>query len=286
MNKSRDDFSEKVKLELAKRVCFHCSCCDQRTSGPNSNPSKASIIGVAAHITAAAEGGPRYDPTLTPEQRKSIDNGIWLCENHAKLVDSDTEKYTVEFLNKMKEKAEKKALNKIEIKKEFSTKQPEEKVRSKKPMLSIKPIIFQGLNNYFRFERINEQKWNIYLQMEVENCEDIPTILKDVIASKLEIKFKDDKPPLSLINERSRLLYKKNNTIMPNKILYMDIQRGIEGNNLNWDLKNIEYVNIKLELKYSNVYEKEQEYITESEYKITYNRAEIICTELPKHSNK
>ena len=54
-------------------------------------------IGEAAHICAAAPGGPRYDPSMTPEQRKSASNGIWLCRNHAKAVDSDPA-YTVEIL--------------------------------------------------------------------------------------------------------------------------------------------------------------------------------------------
>ena len=34
---------------------------------------KPSRTGVAAHICAAAEGGPRYDPNMTPEERKQLD---------------------------------------------------------------------------------------------------------------------------------------------------------------------------------------------------------------------
>lgn len=67
---------------------------------------KIADIGVAAHICAAAEGGPRYDPSMTPEQRSNIDNCIWLCQTHAKLIDSDTATYTVEELRRWKEKAE------------------------------------------------------------------------------------------------------------------------------------------------------------------------------------
>ena len=57
----RDDFTFKTKDTLAKRVGFLCSNpnCQMLTVGPNSNVEKHSNIGVAAHITAASEGGPR-----------------------------------------------------------------------------------------------------------------------------------------------------------------------------------------------------------------------------------
>src|SRR4029077_20169332 len=43
---------------------------------------------------------------LTPEQRRHSSNGIWLCEIHGKVVDSDAEHFTVEMLRKWKETAE------------------------------------------------------------------------------------------------------------------------------------------------------------------------------------
>lgn len=93
----RDDFPAQTKEVLAKRVGYRCSnpTCRQLTSGPHDDPARAVNLGVAAHITAAAPGGPRYDPDLTAEQRQSPDNGIWLCQNHAKLVDSDDSRHTV-----------------------------------------------------------------------------------------------------------------------------------------------------------------------------------------------
>lgn len=59
-------------------------------------------VGKAARVTAAAQVGPRYDGSLTPEQRSDIDNGIWLCANHADLIDRDTATYTVEVLRRMR----------------------------------------------------------------------------------------------------------------------------------------------------------------------------------------
>ena len=96
----RDDFDERTKDILALRVGGRCSNpgCQKLTSGPQVDPTKAINIGVAAHIKAASAGGKRYDSSQTSEQRKSIENGIWLCQSCAKLIDSDERKYTVELL--------------------------------------------------------------------------------------------------------------------------------------------------------------------------------------------
>ena len=93
MNGKRDDFSNGVKIELAGRVGWICSFpnCGQSTSGPShDSPEKMIKNGTAAHITAAAPGGPRYDPLLTSEQRRSIENGIWMCPRHGSLIDKDS----------------------------------------------------------------------------------------------------------------------------------------------------------------------------------------------------
>ena len=87
----RDDFPPATKRSLAERVSFLCSNPDCRapTSGPQVTNSKSMNVGVAAHITAAAQGGPRYEPSLSPDERASATNGIWLCQNCAKMVDND-----------------------------------------------------------------------------------------------------------------------------------------------------------------------------------------------------
>jgi hypothetical protein len=112
----RDDFSPNVKLLLAKRVNFICSNpdCQRTTTGPSSDPRKSINIGVASHITAAAPGGPRYDATLSQEERKSPENGIWLCQKCAKLVDSDPQRYSQEILRKWKLNAEARTLEQIQ----------------------------------------------------------------------------------------------------------------------------------------------------------------------------
>src|SRR5260370_26549555 len=84
--------------------------CRARTSGPSeTRQSGQSNVGVAAHICAAAAGGARFDPDLTPEQRASHENGIWLCQTHAKLVDDDAAHYPKELLFAWKIAAEERA---------------------------------------------------------------------------------------------------------------------------------------------------------------------------------
>ncbi len=111
----RDDFSEEVKRILAARSGSVCSNPDCRasTSGPRNDSTKALNVGVAAHITSAAEGGPRYDSSLSPEQRSHVDNGIWLCQTCSKLVDNDPSQFTEKLLRAWKEVAEHRALNSI-----------------------------------------------------------------------------------------------------------------------------------------------------------------------------
>jgi HEAT repeat protein len=112
----RDDFTQATKETLAKRVGCRCSNpgCRKLTSGPHEEAHKSINIGVAAHITAAAPGGKRYDASLSSEQRKSIENGIWLCQNCGKLVDSDEQKYSVELLVNWKHDAEDRAALEVE----------------------------------------------------------------------------------------------------------------------------------------------------------------------------
>ena len=107
----RDDFPDAMKRSLAARVNSCCSKPDCRapTSGPRADNSKVVNVGVAAHITAAAPGGPRYDPTLTHEDRAVITNGIWLCQNCAKLVDNDPDRFTADILRSWKSTAEQEA---------------------------------------------------------------------------------------------------------------------------------------------------------------------------------
>ncbi len=112
----RDEFPRVIVETLAKRVGNRCSnpTCRKRTSGPHTEDDKALNLGVAAHISAASPGGPRYDPSIISEERKSVGNGIWLCQFCVKLVDNDDRRFTKSMLIQWKHEAEQEALDEIE----------------------------------------------------------------------------------------------------------------------------------------------------------------------------
>lgn len=105
--RNRDEFTEKTKLQLAKRAGWLCCdpSCRRPTVGSNSDGNGEMMLGIAAHICAAAPDGPRYDPDQTPEQRRSVDNGLWLCRLHGTAIDARDSKFTVELLHQWKVQA-------------------------------------------------------------------------------------------------------------------------------------------------------------------------------------
>ena len=113
----RDNFRARTKLQIAKRAGWQCSCpwCRCPTVGSNSEGDDEINIGVAAHICAAAPGGPRYDSSMSAEERKSASNGIWLCETHAKLVDTSDPMFTVELLREWKEEAQERSWRRVTL---------------------------------------------------------------------------------------------------------------------------------------------------------------------------
>jgi hypothetical protein len=88
-------------------------------------------IGVAAHIKAASPKGARYDPRMTPAQRRDPRNGIWACQNHGKLIDNDPRRYTVTRLRRLKRDAELEALDALEERRRRRSRQ--------RPLQTIEP---------------------------------------------------------------------------------------------------------------------------------------------------
>jgi hypothetical protein len=60
------------------------------------------MVGEICHIKARSPEGPRYDSTQTDAERHSFENLILLCRNHHKIVDDNAEKYSVEWLKRIK----------------------------------------------------------------------------------------------------------------------------------------------------------------------------------------
>ncbi len=108
---NRDDFPRPIKRAVAAHASWHCSFtgCQNPTGGPSDeSPTAVTMIRKAAHICGASSGpgSRRHDKSMTPEQRKSIDNAIWFCADHADLIDQDDVTYTVEILRAMKREHE------------------------------------------------------------------------------------------------------------------------------------------------------------------------------------
>jgi len=105
---TREEFSQKVKDDLAKRVAMRCSNpnCRIITSGPHTDPERFDSIGEAAHIEAAAADGPRANPSKTAAQLRSIENAIWLCVKCHTRIDKDPNRFSVAELLRWKVEAE------------------------------------------------------------------------------------------------------------------------------------------------------------------------------------
>lgn len=112
MANQRDEFRDSTKRKLGNRVAWTCSfpgCCDA-TIGPGSeSPEQVIRLGDAAHIHAASKDGPRFDPKMSSVERRSIDNGIWMCQRHARFIDADYTAYSPATLRAWKAEAENKA---------------------------------------------------------------------------------------------------------------------------------------------------------------------------------
>ena len=91
-NSKRDNFVRAIVDKVAERAGYICSnpSCNRITIGPTDNDiNKSTKTGIAAHICAASPGGPRYDMSQSTQERKSINNAIWLCGTCSILIDKN-----------------------------------------------------------------------------------------------------------------------------------------------------------------------------------------------------
>lgn len=80
--------------------------CHNATVGATSDGEAVVNIGVACHICAASPGGPRFDRDMSADERRSVSNGIWMCQDHATTIDSRDPKFTVELLRDWRRQAQ------------------------------------------------------------------------------------------------------------------------------------------------------------------------------------
>ena len=87
----RSNFTEKTKRIIAGRAGYQCSFpdCKQVLIGPGNNNDEVTCLGECAHIYSASNGGPRGKDVLSDEIIASPANGIFLCRNHHKMIDTN-----------------------------------------------------------------------------------------------------------------------------------------------------------------------------------------------------
>lgn len=110
----RADFSVPVSRALAERAGFICSFpgCNTPTIGPSAeSPISSAKTGMACHIYAASDGpaARRVRPEMTKAELSAIENGIWMCYRHGKLIDADECTYTPDLLKDWRRQAERRA---------------------------------------------------------------------------------------------------------------------------------------------------------------------------------
>lgn len=116
-----NNFTPSTVRLLRDRVANLCSnpdCRKNTISASLETNNKVTLIGEAAHIRAASSGagGARFDDDMSHDERKSIDNGIWLCKNCHRMIDREPKKYSVEILKRWKAETEEYASKNLGVK--------------------------------------------------------------------------------------------------------------------------------------------------------------------------
>lgn len=104
MSRLNPTYQTKRKLYLLSGNLCAFPNCSQRLVDDSGH-----FIGEICHIEGANEGGERYNPYQTDEERRDISNLILLCPNHHKITNNE-QTYTVNDLREMKRNHESKSL--------------------------------------------------------------------------------------------------------------------------------------------------------------------------------
>lgn len=97
---------DKTRKIIWGRSGNRCAICRKELVINANNADEESIIGEECHIISGQENGPRYDASFPTDQLDEPENLILLCRVHHKIVDDQCETYTVEYLQKIKQKHE------------------------------------------------------------------------------------------------------------------------------------------------------------------------------------
>lgn len=184
------DFSDKVKKQLQERVAHHCSnpdCGIQTISPKKSDNTGIMNGGEAGHICAVKPNGARYNPKMTVEECKSIENGIWLCSVCHHTIDTDPKSYSVELLKEWKTQAELKALN--NYKKRPKTQQDINEAQQS--LLSVMPLksISEAIKNVHSSVDVSLEKLDPRFNIHSNYANGKTSFVIQPNADDVEVKF-------------------------------------------------------------------------------------------------
>ncbi len=103
---ARIEFTKKTKTIIASRSGYRCCFpgCDKTLIGPGETSNDFITIAEFAHIFSASAKGPRTSGGLTKQELRKPENGLFLCRNHHKIVDSKSNilEFSPDSLTRMK----------------------------------------------------------------------------------------------------------------------------------------------------------------------------------------
>jgi hypothetical protein len=94
--------SDKTRKILWARSGNRCAECRRQLVEEATRADAESVVGDECHIVSGQSQGPRYVASFPAARLDEPDNLILLCRVHHKMVDDQTQTYTVEALQKLK----------------------------------------------------------------------------------------------------------------------------------------------------------------------------------------
>lgn len=104
-NRDPDPLESQVRILFGRSSgqCSYPECGEYLVVPSRARSDMPKNVAKIGHITAASPGGPRYDASLTTEERRAEANLILLCGTHHDAVDAQLEFHTVKWLREAKE---------------------------------------------------------------------------------------------------------------------------------------------------------------------------------------
>ena len=110
MSHSPERSTIKKLFALSGNVCAFPEC-----SVNIVNMEYGTVVGEICHIKGRRPDAPRYDPSQTDTERNAFENLLILCPEHHKIIDENEDKFSVDFLLKMKKEHEEKVGVKVVV---------------------------------------------------------------------------------------------------------------------------------------------------------------------------